>query len=276
MNTHLTKSSTAPLELKREKQSWLEAITHPAAPVIAAALACSDNALTAGTFTEPSDRLGYVCIIFTNTNVTGGRAIQKAPVTFINQNTAITSAHIFSDGILAKDPKLTVVTGTNFTTPNGSQHNVAVTNITIVSGAAILKLDTPVEKSLPIRVAASRPAARSFVFIAGEKMSGTPGNDRLSSESSTSWKKSVVTGPPRFGEAPQLYFNAEFSRDPYSDISSEAACIEGTSVFNDRGELVGLVTTAKTYSFQVSLSIFDLTNPDAPLKKHFHGTEASN
>lgn len=114
------------------------------------------------------------------------------------------------------------------------------------------------------------------MLIAGEKMSGAPGNDRLSSESSTSWKKLVVTGPPRFGEAPQLYFNAEFSRDPYRDMNSGDSCFEGTSVFNDKGELVGLVTRAKPYSFQVSLSILNLTHPEAPLKKHFHSTEAGN
>jgi hypothetical protein len=271
-----TTKSTALNEATTEKQSWLELIARPAAPLIAAALACSDNALSAGTFTKPSDSLGYVAISVTNTNVTGGRAIQKAPVTFINQNTAITPAHIFSDGILAKDPKITVVTAKNFTTPNGSQHNVAVTNITIVPGVAILELDTPVENSLPIRVAASRPAARSFLFISGRKISADQGNERPPSESSTSWKKLVVTGPPRFGEAPQLYFNAEFSRDPHRDMNSGDSCIEGISVFNDKGELVGLVTRAKAYSFQVSLSILDLTHPEAPLKKHFHSTEAGN
>jgi hypothetical protein len=268
MKNQFATTSAARHDIKPERHSWLDLLTRPAAPLIAATLACSDNTLTAGTFTEPSGTIGVASLSFTNTNVAGSRTIQTVPVTFINQNTAITSARVFGDGIFAKNPQITI----RLTTPDTLNHDVAVTNVTIFpgdvdtksqarsSGVAILKLGRPLEKHSPIKIAATRPATRSFVFIPSNYTAEPARSDLGASPASTRFNRSVVTGTPRFGESPHTFFNAEISRNPHSKVQTSDSNFLGTGVFNQKGELVGLVSATAVYSFEVSATVLDLTN----------------
>lgn len=277
MNKQRSEAFNPLIESKRSEKSWFDLLTRPAAPLTAAAsLIFSDATQAAGASVAEvaSTGVGYININLANTNVAGGGLIRRGSVTFINETTAITCAHVFDDDILLKAPRITVGTGTNFNTSSGSGHSVAVTNVTLFPGyvdresrtsipdLAVLKLDTPVAHWSPMRIAASRPAVRSFVFLEGYSQSDSANNKSTPSKASILTRKAVVTGAPRFGEASELYFNAEFNRDLHRDVVRDASRdLGGGGVFNEKGELVGIMSVSRSYSFAVSTTILDLTNP---------------
>jgi hypothetical protein len=309
MNTQ-SSASTAVSSLHRQQDSWFDRLACPTAPLIATAcaLVCADTGQAAGAntaevasniivrdssnnyedsvrrvpsgplFVGHSGRLGRISIGFTSTNCAGQREIRSGSVTFINETTAITDAHLFGEGVLLKDPTITISTGGDFNAARAVRHNVAVPAITIFSGCsdckprvptagvAILKLDAPVADCTPIQIAAGRPAVRSFVFIADDSRLQTSSRAGVPFDWHSLWRRSVVTGAARFGEQPDLYFNASFNRDPHRDVGGSASRGFGGAVFNQEGEVVGLASAATDYSFEVSITVFDLTNPTVRAK----------
>jgi hypothetical protein len=165
---------------------------------------------------------------------------------------------------------------------------VTVTNVSIFPGfsdknsrtatpdLAILKLDSPVKNCTPIRIAVARPAVRSFVLMPNYSQAGNSSGQDAPSDAGINVKRAVVTGAPRFGEDSELYFNAEFNREPYRDEPASSMRDPGGGVFNEKGELVGLVAAVASYSFQVSTTILDLTNPrvKAEIERKAASTEA--